>query len=59
MFGNTLLRGSLSRGDEAAVLFLLEHGADMNVTNRHGDTPLKSVLEYDLVSPSLSEHAGQ
>ena len=47
-FGNTLLHGAVVSGDAREVRRLLAAGADPNIRNRDGRTPLQAALKLRL-----------
>ncbi len=47
-FGNTLLHGAVASGDAREVRRLLAAGADPNIRNRDGRTPLQAALKLRL-----------
>ena len=51
--GNTLLTNACKKDDKDTVSFLVEHGADVNVKNKKGETPLMWFVIERPCSPDI------
>ena len=60
-FGNTLLHSAVVSGDVKEVRRLLAAGADPNIANREGKTPLQAaaILGYPKLYELLVRHSDQ
>jgi ankyrin repeat protein len=57
-FGNTALHVEVAKGDPSLVHYLINRGADINISNNRRDTPLHWILLYqwEILADHLVPH---